>query len=512
MKNVTSKALEPGTIFLGRYEVLRCIKEGGMGAVYEVLHLETRRRRALKVMLPSVVGDADLRSRFRLEATITADIETEHIVETFDAGVDPATGAPFLVMELLKGEDLDALLRSRGPLSPALAVVILGQVASALDKTHAAGIVHRDLKPENLFVTWREDGSPRIKVLDFGIAKIVAESTQAKATRSMGSPLYMSPEQLKGDGRIGPRADVYAVGHVTYTALVGRPYWEDDFTDQGVWPLLLKMMDGAREAATVRAAKHGVMLPPAFDAWFRRATALDASDRFETAIEMVKALGDALGVPQPRLSFVGGEAVAEMWVAGGAPVAAVTSVAPKVTLASRPEDPAGATPVPDAEAGAREPGGSARVLDQELSTPSSTLAANGGLMVGQPRPAPPTRLIGGALALVVIIATAVYYAQRGAQEAATLAAPSAAVVHSTRAEAAAPTPESQPTVTLAATVDPAPPPSASALAATAQPSVAVSASTSNPGSAASGASTPASPAQSARRPVAKPPPRHPGLY
>jgi serine/threonine-protein kinase len=145
--------LKPGAIFHGRYEIVRCITAGGMGAVYEVIHLETRRRRALKVLLPSLITDHDMRGRFRGEATVTAEVDSEHIVETFDAGVDTDTGMPFLVMELLKGEELTSMIARRGRLAATEAVVLLHQAALALDKTHAAGIVHRDLKPDNLFVT-----------------------------------------------------------------------------------------------------------------------------------------------------------------------------------------------------------------------------------------------------------------------------------------------------------------------------------------------------------------------
>src|SRR5262245_56545263 len=129
--------LPVGSRFHGRYEVVRCLKTGGMGAVYEVLDEKTRRKRALKIMLPSSIQDADLRARFKLEATITADVESDHIVETFDADIDPETGSPFLVMELLKGEDLAASLTKRGRLPPDEVVALLGQVARALDKTHA---------------------------------------------------------------------------------------------------------------------------------------------------------------------------------------------------------------------------------------------------------------------------------------------------------------------------------------------------------------------------------------
>jgi len=298
MSEPTPKALSTGQIFHGRYEIVRNLKTGGMGAVYEVVHLETRRRGALKVMLPNMVADPELRARFKLEAAVAADIHSEHIVETFDAGVDPESGAPFLVMELLRGEDLKSLLRQRGRLTPEETVTLLSQAALALDKTHAAGVIHRDLKPENLFVTYRDDGSPRLKVLDFGIAKVVAQSTLPNATRGVGTPIYMSPEQVRGDGTIGPPADLYALGHIAYVLLVGEPYWhEESLTLNALYPLLGRVMQGATEPATARALRRArVSLPPRFDAWFAKATAVRAASRYERATEMTAALASALGV------------------------------------------------------------------------------------------------------------------------------------------------------------------------------------------------------------------------
>src|SRR6185437_7181862 len=207
-------------------------------------------------------------------------------------------GAPFLVMELLRGEDLKNLLRQRGRLTPEETVTLLSQAALALDKTHAAGVIHRDLKPENLFVTYRDDGSPRLKVLDFGIAKVVAQSTLPNATRGVGTPIYMSPEQVRGDGAIGPPADLYALGHIAYVLLVGETYWhEESLTLNALYPLLGRVMQGATEPATARALRRaGVSLPPRFDAWFAKATAVRAASRYERATEMTAALANALGV------------------------------------------------------------------------------------------------------------------------------------------------------------------------------------------------------------------------
>ncbi|NUP10804.1 MAG: serine/threonine protein kinase [Polyangiaceae bacterium] len=289
------EALKPGTSFAGPYEIVRTINAGGMGVVYEVIHTETRRRRAMKVMLPSTLADDDMRDRFRREAHVTSEVDSEHIVEVFDAGVDAGSGAPFLVMELLRGEDLGAVVgRNKRP-SHAEVVEFFRQVARGLDRTHAAGIVHRDLKPENVFVTRRDDGTPRVKILDFGIAKLVSR-TQGKQTRSIGTPLYMAPEQAMGvSADIGPRADLYALAHVVFSVLVGIPYFkpEADAVESAL-ALLLQVTKGAKEPATLRAARAGVELPKSFDPWFEKAASLDPEARFESAGQMVQALARAL--------------------------------------------------------------------------------------------------------------------------------------------------------------------------------------------------------------------------
>ncbi|MDI1477423.1 serine/threonine protein kinase [Polyangium sp. y55x31] len=292
--------LATGAIFHGAYEVVRCIKAGGMGAVYEVLQKNTERRRALKVMLPSLVSDPEMRARFELEAKVAAGIESEHIVETLDAGVDEATGMPFIVMELLKGEEIGALLKVRKRLPLEEVVTLLHQAALALDRTHAAGIIHRDLKPENLFLTRRDDGSPRLKILDFGVAKIVADGTaSSNTTKSVGSPLYMAPEQIAGDA-IGPHVDRYSLAHIAFTMLVGKPYWaRERKSAQGLYPYLMLVARGAQVPASERAKELGVSLPAAFDAWFSRATALDTSARFDSSVAMIAALAETFEVKPP---------------------------------------------------------------------------------------------------------------------------------------------------------------------------------------------------------------------
>ena len=292
-----ARFLSNGSVVRERYEVVRRLKAGGMGAVYEVLDRQTSRRRALKTLLPSLLADQELMERFEQEVRVAANVESEHVVEVLDAGVDTATGLPFLVMELLRGETLGAMLEQRGPLPAAEVVALLRQVSLALERTHDAGIVHRDLKPENLFVTKRDDGAPRLKILDFGIAKLVSKTTVPGTTRNFGTPAYMAPEQLRGDGDIDGRADLYSLGHIAYVLLVGQPYWATEAKGAGgVYTLLLKIMQGALESASVRAARSGVELPRAFDAWFARAVAIEPSARFESATELVEELGRVLGV------------------------------------------------------------------------------------------------------------------------------------------------------------------------------------------------------------------------
>ena len=300
------QALEPGTVFNGRYQVLRCISVGGMGAVYEALHLETNRRRALKVMLPAIVANEGLRARFKLEATVASGIESEHIVETLDAGIDEATGTPYIVMELLRGQDLAALMAKK-LLPTTEAMTLLSQAALALDRTHAAGIVHRDLKPENLFVTYRDDGTPKLKVLDFGIAKVVADSAMAaRQTQNMGTPLYMAPEQVTGEKPASASADLYALAHIAYSVLAGEAYWEEEAAAaETVFTLLFRLTKGIVEPPEARARRrNGTALPPGFNAWFARATSAEGAQPFASAADLVTGLADVMGVATSLASRV----------------------------------------------------------------------------------------------------------------------------------------------------------------------------------------------------------------
>jgi serine/threonine-protein kinase len=295
---MSSQALADGSIFANRYRIVRCLARGGMGAVYEVVHLDTNRRRALKAMHPHILHSADLRQRFHREARVAAQVESEFIVDVFDTGVDDATGMPYLCMELLRGEELSRRIKRLGRIPPEEAVRYLHQTALALDRTHLAGIVHRDLKPENLFITEREDGAPRIKVLDFGIAKVVVDgASSGPATQSIGTPLYMSPEQFHPNAWLTGASDVFALGMIAYTCLVGVSYWEEEARVGNVFALGAIAIHGPREAASAHAAKRRVALPPGFDEWFAAMTHVDPQQRFSPATAGTRALGDLLGFP-----------------------------------------------------------------------------------------------------------------------------------------------------------------------------------------------------------------------
>jgi serine/threonine-protein kinase len=206
------KTLAPGTVVGGRYRIVREVGRGGMGVVYVVEHVNTGGLLAMKLMLDGTAMIGDRAARFRREARASARITSEHVVKVTDADTAPELdGAPFLVMELLDGIDLEKLLMARGRLSPRETIDILSQVARALDKAHAAGVVHRDLKPENVFLHKREDGTEVVKVLDFGISKILGRgndmsvASMTSSTEIMGTPLYMAPEQATAKhGEVAP--------------------------------------------------------------------------------------------------------------------------------------------------------------------------------------------------------------------------------------------------------------------------------------------------------------------
>ena len=213
-----------GQVIADKYRILRLLGRGGMGEVYEARHVVVGRRFALKFLHEHLAAAGDSLSRFMREAQAAGALDSEHIAAVLDFDT-AADGSPFLVMEYLAGENLAALLTREGPLPVGRALAILLQVCKGLDVAHRAGIVHRDLKPDNLFVTQQPSGSELIKILDFGIAKLVDSGSDGAITSSgaiLGTPFYMAPEQARGEKSLDFRADIHALGVIAYELLSGK--------------------------------------------------------------------------------------------------------------------------------------------------------------------------------------------------------------------------------------------------------------------------------------------------
>ncbi len=226
-------SVAPGTVLAGKYRVTRVLGEGGMGVVVAATHIQLDEPVALKFMLPSALGSTEAIARFLREARSAVKLKSEHVARVSDVGTLD-TGAPYIVMEYLEGSDLAGELLTRGPLPPTDTVEYVVQACDALAEAHALGIVHRDLKPANLFVTRRRDGSPLVKVLDFGISKSSALNevggggSLTKTGGLMGSPVYMSPEQMKSAKDTDARTDIWALGIILYELVGGRTPFESE--------------------------------------------------------------------------------------------------------------------------------------------------------------------------------------------------------------------------------------------------------------------------------------------
>ncbi len=325
-----------GALVAEKYRLDRLLGTGGMGAVYEALHLFTDRRVAVKLLhAPYLEGTSVVAQRFLLEAKAAAAIPHPSVVEVLDAGV--AAGVPYVVFELLEGETLASALLE-GHLNQGDLLDVAGQVLEMLELAHARGIVHRDIKPENVFVCRGAGGALRAKVLDFGIARRLdrpldgAPLTQQGAV--LGTPFYMSPEQMLGDPVDG-RADVWAVGAVLFRGLSGYI----PFEARSYAALLAELLQ--RGAAPL--SRYRPDLPEALRAVVDRAMARDPEARWSSAAEMRRALGPFMrGSPRNLADEVGG--------ARSAPPAPSTPppVVPD-TLASVIEDtapPSPAVPMP----------------------------------------------------------------------------------------------------------------------------------------------------------------------
>jgi serine/threonine protein kinase len=294
----TSAPLAPGIVFAREYQIVRKLAEGGMGVVYVALQLGTMKQRALKVMRPAIVKDPRNRERFLLEARAGASLQTDHVVDVIGAGIDEATGAPWLAMELLEGETLAEAVEKRGPIPMRDARECLDQLRHALAAAHAAGLVHRDLKPENLFLATprRADARFTLKVLDFGIAKTLDGVTAAETKTAAGSPLWMTPEQANAQP-VSTATDVWPLGLIAFWMLTGRYYWESPYGSASTLvALLTEILVTPMEAPSARASRSGAAsrLPFGFDEWFARCVVREPAQRFRDGGEALRALLDVL--------------------------------------------------------------------------------------------------------------------------------------------------------------------------------------------------------------------------
>ncbi|MEZ4232971.1 MAG: protein kinase [Polyangiaceae bacterium] len=216
--------VKPGDVLAGKYRVEKVLGAGGMGVVVQATHIVLNDRVALKFLLPAVAKHENTAARFLREAQAAVRIKSPHVARVIDVGTMEDTGSPYMVMEYLEGKDLCAIVESEGPLDIGLAALYTLQVCEALAAAHSAGVVHRDIKPANIFLTRSGDGSPVAKVLDFGISKVTSDMGVSSLTQtqvSMGSPLYMSPEQMRSARDVDARADVWSLGVVLYEMLTG---------------------------------------------------------------------------------------------------------------------------------------------------------------------------------------------------------------------------------------------------------------------------------------------------
>ena len=279
--------IDIGHVLAGKYRVERHLGQGGMGAVYEVFHEVLQARFAVKVLTLDIEDDSEVVKRFIREARIASGLRHRHIVQVTDFG-HTAQGQPFFVMELLRGETLQRRLSGGRYLSVEDAALILRQAASALQLAHQNRVVHRDLKPANIFLCHAPDGQVVVKILDFGISKVLgSESIMTQANLRMGSLHYMAPEQAEGNtARADRRTDVFAMGAVLYRALTGQVPFDAEIREVVYHKIV------AVDPPPLRSLRPE--LSPELEAVVTRAMHKDPARRFDSMAELSAAFDDAV--------------------------------------------------------------------------------------------------------------------------------------------------------------------------------------------------------------------------
>jgi serine/threonine-protein kinase len=327
-----------GSIIAERYHVLKKLGEGGMGQVYLAEHVKMGRKSAVKVMNPGMVHDADAISRFNREAANASRINHPNVAGIYDFG-ETAEGLIYLAMEFIEGESLTSLVEKSGALAPARAADIAKQAADGLQVAHDMGIVHRDLKPDNIMIAKNRDGSDCVKVVDFGIAKAAGAENQ-KVTKTglvVGTPEYMSPEQLAGD-KLDGRSDVYSLALVAYNMLTGKLPFEGETAQES---MIMRLTDDPRPLALT---KPDTSWPQEVQDVMGKALQRKAGDRYQKASDFGVALYQAVE-RMPKQAAAG----ATQMIGAMDGATAVVSAPPKTRLdASAAATPAPAAPPPTA--------------------------------------------------------------------------------------------------------------------------------------------------------------------
>ncbi len=282
--------LSPGTFVTDNLRLVELLGEGGMGCVWVADHLTLRTKVAVKFIAAELIAQSpELVPRFTREATAAAQIKSPHVVQTFDHGV-MTDGSPYIVMELLEGEDLGQKLDREKKMPLAHVEIVISQVAKALNKAHAAGIIHRDIKPDNIFlVSHDDDEEPFVKVLDFGVAKHTAAQSHSIVTATgamVGTPAYMSPEQILTGKSVDVRSDIWSMGVVAYHALIGDIPFEGE--------TLGALCVSISKAAVTPPSAVDPSIPASVDAWMARALARQPEDRFQSAKELAESFRAAI--------------------------------------------------------------------------------------------------------------------------------------------------------------------------------------------------------------------------
>ena len=352
-----------GKILQGTYRLERLIGLGGMGAVYEASHLRLRRHFAIKILSSNVASNEEAIARFHREAEIVSALDHPNIVEVTDFNYTD-DGAPYLVMELLSGHDLGDHIKREGRLAIPAAQSIVRQTCIGLAVAHEQNVIHRDLKPQNLFLVPRPHEPDLVKLVDFGISKIVGAQTSLTATHAtMGTPSYMAPEQVDEAETVDHRTDIYAMGAILYEALCGRP----PITGKSVLSALYKIV---HEAPTpLRELRPG--LPEAIYDVLDKALSKKREERFDSALAFADAFDDAVE-QMAEAEAEGGLAYAPTRVTAGTLTEPGYSTGPEVNTAAQVTQPPIAAVV--------EPPASNPTLtaDEENAIGTSTLSSSIG--------------------------------------------------------------------------------------------------------------------------------------